>query len=522
MTRNEPSKTAIIIGAGPAGLTAVYEFLRKSPNIKPIVYEMSDRLGGLARTINYKGNRMDVGGHRFFSKSERILEWWQRILPIENTVLKQGSKITIHYHHKSTQVRTVDDGVDPDKTDKVMLIRNRLSRIFFQGKFFEYPLELNIRTMSNLGFMRMVRIGLSYLFSKIFPRREKSLEDFFINRFGQELYDTFFKDYTEKVWGTPCVQIAPQWGAQRIKNLSISKVFAHMVKQVFPPKVTREDVETSLIQKFLYPKLGPGQMWEEVAAIVRAKGAEIYLRHQVVNLVMEDGAVTGIKIKNLSTGETRIQSGDYFLSTMPVKELITSIEPAVADNVLQVAQGLKYRDFITVGLLVKKLNNQEITSDNWIYIQEKHVKIGRMQIFNNWSPYLVKAPNTVWLGLEYFCNEGDELWNKEDGIFMQFAIDELVSIGIVKKEDVLDGTVIRIPKAYPAYTGTYDQFDTIKNFTDGIENLFLIGRNGMHKYNNQDHSMLAAMTAVDNIASNRKSKNNIWEVNAEYDYQESS
>jgi protoporphyrinogen oxidase len=518
---NQRSKTVIIIGAGPAGLTAAYELLKKSSHIKPIVYEASSYLGGLSRTVNYKGNRMDIGGHRFFSKSEKVLEWWQQILPLEKT-LSSGPKITINYHNKSKEIPLVQGGVDPTQTDKVMLLRNRYSRIFFAGQFFDYPVELNFHTMRSLGLIRMVKIGFSYLYARIFPRKEHSLEDFFINRFGQELYETFFKDYTEKVWGTPCSKIAAQWGAQRVKGLSVSKIFTHMFKQIFSSKVTAKTGETSLIQKFLYPKLGPGQMWEEVASVVQAEGGEVYLEHQAVGLVMEGKRITGVKIKNVHTGEIQIQKGDYVLSTMPIKELIACFEPDAPLEVLEVAQGLQYRDFVTVGLLVKKLKLEKIVFDNWIYIQEKGVKIGRLQIYNNWSPYLVKDPSTTWLGLEYFCNEEDELWRKEDSAFIQFAAQELAQIGMINKEDVIEGTVVRMLKAYPAYTGSYDRLQVIKDFTDPIENLFLIGRNGMHKYNNQDHSMLSAMKAVENILANKPQKDNIWSVNVESEYQEPS
>lgn len=517
---NEPLKTAVIIGAGPAGLTAAYELLQRAPHIKPIIFEVNDYFGGIARTVNYKGNRIDIGGHRFFSKSDRVLQWWQKILPLEKT--EDGSEITLTYWNKNNTIRTSSGGIDAATTEKVMLIRNRLSRIFFQGKFFEYPVTLNINTIRNLGLRRMLKIGLSYVYARTFPRREMSLEDFFINRFGNELYKIFFKDYTEKVWGIACSQMPADWGGQRVKNLSIGKVLIHMFRQLFSPKDNHKNVETSLIQKFLYPKYGPGQMWEEVAKIVQFKGGEISLRHKVVGLKIRENKIVEVKVEDLQTGEVKTQCADYVLSTMPIKDLICSMEPKAPRDVFNVAQGLEYRDFITVGLLMRKLNNQNIALDNWIYIQEKDVKVGRLQIFNNWSPYLVKDPETIWIGLEYFCNEGDALWNKEDTVFLQFAINELTSIGIINKEDVLDGTVIRMPKAYPSYTGTYNQFNLIRDFTDTIENLFLIGRNGMHKYNNQDHSMLAAMKAVDNIIANKTSKHNIWEVNADDDYHESA
>ena len=479
-------KTAIIIGAGPAGLTAAYELLNRT-NIKPVIYEMTEDIGGISKTINYKGNRIDIGGHRFFSKSNRVMQWWQNILPSQ------------------------------------MLTRTRLSRIFFLRKLFDYPVSLNLNTFLNLGFMRITKIGLSYIKIRFSPiKNEVSLEDFFINRFGKELYLTFFKDYTEKVWGIPCNRIRPEWGRQRIKGLSISKALLHAVKK-------QKNTETSLIGQFMYPKLGPGQMWEQVARIIKEKGGEIYLKHKVIGLKRHDNKIVEAQVKEKTTNELITKTADYFFSTMPVKELIQSLQNDVPREVHHVAHGLIYRDFITAGLLLRKLKIKNKTKvetinniipDNWIYIQERDVKLGRIQIFNNWSPYMVKDENTVWIGLEYFCNEGDELWNKSDESFAKFAIDELAKIDIIEKEDVLDKVVIRMPKTYPAYFGTYDQFHVIRNFTDKFENLFLIGRNGMHRYNNQDHSMLTAIVAVENIINNIKAKHNIWAVNTEDEYHE--
>lgn len=528
----ENNKIAVIIGAGPAGLTAAYELLQKTKDIKPIIFEASDYFGGIAKTVNYKGNRMDMGGHRFFSKSDRVMQWWEKILPMQGVV---SGKQTMHinYQNKSKEIPVSGFGPNPVQTDKVMLIRQRLSRIFFLRKFFDYPVALNFNTISNLGLVRMVKIGCSYIKAKLFPiKHEKSLEDFFINRFGKELYLTFFKDYTEKVWGVSCSEIDPEWGAQRIKGLSITKALLHFIKQAFSSKssIAQKNVETSLIQQFLYPKLGPGQMWEEVAKIVKEQGANIFLNHEVVGLKLSGSKIVEVTVKDAKTGITKTQTADYIFSTMPVKELIENLQPSPPPEVLRVAQGLMYRDFITVGLLLKKLKIQNqtdiktpnnIVPDNWIYIQEPDVKIGRLQIFNNWSPYLVKDPATVWIGLEYFCNEGDMLWSKSDSDFIQFAIDELSKIGIIEKQNVLDSTIVRVKKAYPAYFGSYNSFDVIRKFTDTIQNLFLIGRNGMHKYNNQDHSMLTAMVAVENIVNGIITKGNLWDVNTEQDYHES-
>ena len=501
-----------IIGAGFTGLTAAYELLART-DIKPVIYEASMDIGGISKTLNYKDNRIDIGGHRFFSKSDRVTEWWQNILPLEGLPQK--------------------DGPDPEKEDKLMLTRRRLSRIFFLRKFFAYPVSLSFETLSNLGLARAVKFFLSYIKVRIMPiKEEKSLEDFFINRFGKELYLTFFKDYTEKVWGLSCGKIKAEWGEQRVKGLSIAKtIFYALKKMLFKSSLSNQkNMETSLIEYFFYPKFGPGQMWEETARIIKAKGGEIYLNSEVAGLKLKNDKITGAKIRDLNSGEMKEQSADYFFSTMPIKELIPAFEGKVPSEVKEVARGLMYRDFITVGLLLKKMkikNNTKIKTvndfipDNWIYIQEKDVKVCRVQIFNNWSPYLASDKNKAWIGLEYVCSKDDELWKKSDEEIKEFAIEELLKIGFLERDDILDGTVIRMEKVYPTYSGVYDQFDKIKDFCEGIENLFLIGRNGMHRYNNQDHSMLTAMVAIDNIIGNVKSKKNIWEVNAEKSYHES-
>jgi protoporphyrinogen oxidase len=528
-------KIAIIIGAGPAGLTAAYELLSKT-DILPIVYEMTGDIGGISKTVNYKGNRIDIGGHRFFSKSDRVMQWWLNILPSQEAPAKDdiilGKNVSFHQAGLQKPCRQKHEVQDPEKTDRVMLIRRRLSRIFFLRKFFNYPVSLNYKTFSQLGAIRIIKIILSYMKIQLFPiGHESSLEDFFINRFGKELYLTFFKDYTEKVWGVPCNRIKPEWGAQRIKGLSITKAVLHAIKSITSKdsSITQKKTETSLIEQFLYPKFGPGQMWEEVAKIVKERGGEIYLMHRVIGLKSQNNEIVEIKVRDETTEDVKTQKGDYFVSTMPVKELIEAFEGSVPQEVQQVAQGLLYRDFMTVGLLLRKLkirNDTKIKTlnniipDNWIYIQERDVKLARLQIFNNWSPYMVKDDNTVWIGLEYLCNEGDDLWNKSDSNFSKFAIDELSQIGIIDEEDVLDSIVIRMQKTYPAYFGSYDHFDVIRKFTDTLENLFLIGRNGMHRYNNQDHSMLTAITAVENIINNVKSKNNIWDINIEKEYHE--
>ncbi|MGA7616633.1 MAG: NAD(P)/FAD-dependent oxidoreductase [Thermoanaerobaculia bacterium] len=517
-------KTAIIIGAGPAGLTAALELLRRS-DIRPVVLEQSTYMGGISRTVEHHGNRIDIGGHRFFSKSDRVMEWWMDILPLQRL---DGRRTTITYHRGSRDLTTEEEGPDPETEDRVMLLRSRRSRIYFNRTFFDYPITLSFDTLRKLGPWRTIRIGLSYLRSTLMPiREEKTLEQFFINRFGRELYETFFKSYTEKVWGVSCDQISAEWGAQRVKGLSIRKVILHYLKKLVPRRadVRQKDVETSLIEQFLYPKLGPGQMWDEVARKITAAGGEILTRWEVVG-ILTDGAnrVRGVRARNRETGEERELSGDYVFSSMPVRKLIAAMDLDIPEEVRSVAEGLMYRDFVAVGLLVKRLRVSEpdgsLIRDNWIYIQEPDVLLGRLQIFNNWSPYMVADPESVWIGLEYFCNQGDALWNLDDDKMAALGVEELTRIRIVDPSDVLDSVVLRMPKTYPAYFGTYPRFDVIRSFTDRFENLFLVGRNGMHRYNNQDHSMLTAMVAVDNIVEGRTDKSNLWEINTEEEYHE--
>ncbi len=523
-------KTAIIIGAGPAGLTAAYELLHKS-NIMPLVFEASPAIGGISKTVNYKGNRIDIGGHRFFSKSDTVMQWWHNILPIEKT--DASKSFTLNYQGKSREIAG-GDGADPTKTNDVMLVRSRLSRIFYGGQFFNYPITLEASTIKNLGVGRIAKMGVSYVKARIKPIPEKSLEDFYVNRFGRELYNTFFRDYTEKVWGVPCSEIAADWGAQRVKGLSVTKAVTHALKKAVTPKrkgdISQKDTETSLIEYFLYPKLGPGHMWKTVTKIIQKKGGIVTKNRAITKIHAEKGKILAVDVLDTETGKTKKISGDYFFSTMPVNELIASFEGIkVPKNVKEVAAGLPYRDFITVGLLMKKLKikneterktKNNVVPDNWIYIQEPNVKVGRLQIFNNWSPYLVKNSDNVWVGMEYFVNEGDEFWTKKDKDMSAFGIKELASIGVIDEKDVIDSTVIRIKKTYPAYFGTYSRFSEVRKFTDSFENLFLVGRNGMHRYNNQDHSMLTAMTSVQNIIAGRKDKDNIWDVNVEKEYHE--
>jgi protoporphyrinogen oxidase len=508
-------KKAIIIGGGPAGLTAAYELL-KHTDIIPVVIEQSEYWGGISRTVNYKGNRIDIGGHRFFSKSNEVMEWWTNILPI----LSEEKDLVISYQNKSREVRSGEDITDPEA---VFLVRSRKSRIFFNNTFFDYPISLSPATISKLGYFNTLLIGMSYLKAVIFPiRNEKSLEDFLINRFGKRLYLLFFKDYTEKVWGIKCTEISPEWGAQRIKGLSITKAISHFLKQKFGKKekeINQKKTETSLIEYFLYPKYGPGQLWDKVADIIREKGG-ILVQNQTVDSIDTDGfLITKVTATDSKTSETTTYEGDYFFSTMPVKNLMQCIQKEHPGNLKEISEGLLYRDFITVGILLSKLKIADIT-DNWIYVQEPSVLVGRLQIFNNWSPYLVEDENTVWLGMEYFCNDTDELWNRSEEDMKALGVRELIQIGLIDEKDVLDSVVIKMPKTYPAYFGTYNRMSELSDYLNKFDNLFLIGRNGMHKYNNQDHSMLTAIQAVQNIKSGIIGKENIWSINTEQEYHE--
>ena len=517
-------ETAIIIGAGPAGLTAAYELLTRT-EIRPIVLEMSEFMGGIARTVNYKGNRIDIGGHRFFSKSDRVMEWWLNVLPIQKL---DDASFDIGYRRQSRTVGISDSAPDPDRTDLVMLVRNRLSRIYFMRRFLSYPISLSVDTVRKLGLFETFLIGLSYIRSATFPiKGEKTLEEFFINRFGKRLYRRFFKSYTEKVWGVPCTEISAEWGAQRVKGLSIYKTLVHIAKNLTPKKkadISQKNVETSLIERFLYPKYGPGQMWEEVARQIESRGGEILTGWRVDRIERRDDRISAVWATHLATGEARQFGGNYFFSTMPVRELINGLTPPAPEPIREIANGLIYRDFLTVGVLCKGLIVRDKDGgqikDNWIYVQEPDVLVGRIQIFNNWSPYMVADPVKTWIGLEYFCYEGDSLWNRTDEQLVELAKEELERLNFVKPADVFDTTVIRMPKAYPAYFGAYGSFKTVSAYTDDFENLFLIGRNGMHRYNNQDHSMLAAMTAVDNIIAGVRSRENLWALNTEMEYHE--
>ncbi len=519
------TKIIVIIGAGPAGLTAGLHVLDLSKSsYRILILEAGHDLGGLSRTHNYKGNRMDIGGHRFFSKSDRVMKWWQDIMPIDHD-LHSTAALEISYQGKKRDVTLINQDTPEQQAAReqgaVMLIRNRLSRIYYLRHFFSYPITLSVETIRLLGPIRLFKIGTSYIKVRLFPiKEEKSLADFLINRFGKTLYQTFFKDYTEKVWGVPCEEISAEWGAQRIKGLSITKAILHALKSKRKSAgISQKTTETSLIERFMYPRLGPGQMWELVADKIKAAGGTFQFGVQVLGLEISNQKVTSVRLKRADGSEESVEA-DYVISSMPIKDLVNGVRPLPPEKVVEVANGLVYRDFITVGLLIKKFKGNAVLEDNWIYIQERDVKIGRLQIFNNWSPDLVENSQNIWLGLEYFCQENDDLWNLSETEFFEFAVQEMIKLDLITREDVLDGTVLKVPKTYPAYFGSYDKFDVITDYLNGIQNLFPIGRNGMHRYNNQDHSMLTGMMAAENIVNGITDKTEMWKINTEMEYHE--
>lgn len=515
-------KNVVIIGAGPAGLTAAVELLKDPDNFNVTILEESDAIGGISQTVRYNGNRMDIGGHRFFSKSQEVMNWWSDLMPIQGADAYDDKLL-------GREKPLAEGGPDPETEDRVMLVRERVSRIYYNKHFFDYPISMKPETIKNMGFVTTVKAGFSYLYSCIFKRPETNLENFYINRFGKVLYSMFFEGYTEKLWGRHPSEISADWGAQRVKGLSIRAILKDMLSKVFGSKKDPKEVETSLIEQFWYPKYGPGQLWELAAEKVKANGGNILMKHGVSRVECHDNKVTAVYC-NTPDGEKKIE-GDIFISTMPVKDLVLDMEgDKICNKVKKIAEGLPYRDFVTVGLLVNKLDlkNQtnkrtlgNIVPDCWIYVQDKGVKLGRIQIFNNWSPYLVKDPeHTVWIGLEYFCAEGDIFWNMTDDECIAFAAKELEKMGVISSSDILDSHRERVKKAYPAYFDTYKHFDRMIKFLDKFDNLYCIGRNGQHRYNNMDHSMLTAIYAANAIKGGNTDRSAIWNVNTEKEYHE--
>ena len=509
----------LIIGAGPAGLTAAYE-LMNTGKYDVTVFEESSYMGGISRTVNHNGNLMDTGPHRFFSKVPEGNEWWEHMMP------NQGA-LPYDYKELGRTAKLTDGGPDPNKTDRVMLRRNRITRIFFNRKFFDYPISLKFSTIRNMGFFTTIAAGFSYLKSALHKRQEKSLEDFYVNRFGKKLYSMFFEYYTENLWGRHPSAISPEWGAQRVKGLSIVAILRDIFGKMFHSK--NRKVETSLIEEFSYPKLGAGQIWEITAQETEKLGGKIITGAKVTRFIKDGNNITALVYEK--DGQEYTETGDIIISSMPVKDLVNGMND-VPERISFIASGLPYRDYRIAGVLVKNfcLKNEtdiktfgNIIPDEWIYVQDRDVKVGRIVIFNNWSPYMVKdLNNTVWLGLEYFCSEGDELWSMTNEEFAELGITEMLKMGLIaSRDDVLDTHTERVKKAYPAYFDTYEHMDELREWLDGITNLYCVGRNGQHRYNNIDHSMCTAFEAVKNILSGSHDKANIWNVNTEKEYHES-
>lgn len=513
-------KNVIIIGAGPAGITAAYELLKESNEYQVTILEGSNVIGGISQTVRHNGNRMDIGGHRFFSKNETVMKWWFDLLPLQGAPAKDDKLL-------NRQKEFASVGPDPEATDVVMLLRDRWSRIYYNGHFFDYPVKMNWNTIKNMGIGGTLKAGFSFLGASLSKLPEDNLENFYINRFGKVLYSMFFEGYTEKLWGRHPRDISADWGSQRVKGLSITAIIADIFGKIIPRK--NRKVETSLIEQFYYPKFGPGQLWELAAAKTQEMGSELKMNSLVTGLETDDNNIRKVTYKD-ADGEHQIEA-DYVFSSMPLNDLTEAFGEKVPTQVKTIGEGLPYRDFVTIGLLVKKLNLENKTNyktvgnivpDCWIYVQETSVKVGRIQIFNNWSPYLVAdLEDSVWIGLEYFCNEDDDFWMMEKQACIDFAIDELIQMGIISShDDVLDSHREQIKKAYPAYFDTYDHIDELRGFLDNYENLYCIGRNGQHRYNNMDHSMLTSMEAVKLMLTDNTDKSSLWQINADDEYHE--
>ena len=511
-------KKVVVIGAGPAGLTAAYELLDKSEDYEVTVLEESEAMGGICKTVNYKGNRMDMGGHRFFSKMDEVNRWWEKLLPLQGSLSKDDIIL-------GRTVPLENGGPDPEKADIVMLRRHRVSRILFDSKFYDYPVSLKMETLLNMGFFTTMKVGFSYLFSLFHKLPETNLENFYINRFGRKLYELFFEYYTENLWGRHPREIDASWGAQRVKGLSVTAVLKDIFGKIF--KRGNRKVETSLIEEFKYPKFGPGQLWEVAAEKILGMGGKILTNAQVTGFRKDENGKLVSLFYEKDGVKTELE-GDIFISSMPVKDLVLGMN-SVPDNILRIAGGLPYRDYMTLGVLVKKLRLKNktklktvgnIVPDCWVYVQDRLVKMGRFQIYNNWSPYMVHdLENTVWIGLEYFVNEGDSMWNMAEKEFSDLGIGEMVKLGLIEsRDDVLDCHLERVKKAYPAYFDTYNEMDSMRSWLDTIPNLYCVGRNGQHRYNNIDHSMATSFEAVKNILGGVADKSNIWNVNTEKEY----
>ena len=513
-------KKVVIIGAGPAGLTAGFELLKKSKDFQVTILEESEAIGGISRTVRYNGNRMDIGGHRFFSKDSEVTEWWNNLMPLQGAPsfddLKTGRTFELNPH-----------GPNPEKEDNVMLKRRRISRIYYKRKFFDYPVKMNLNTILNMGFFTTAKAGFSYIFAIMRKLPETSLENFYINRFGRKLYSMFFEGYTEKLWGRHPRDISADWGAQRVKGLSIVAILKDIFGKLLFLKP--KQVETSLIEEFSYPKFGPGQLWETAAEQFENMGGQIIKNAKAAKFKTKKNKFE--EVVYIKDGKEYTLPADIIISSMPLKDLAAGIDN-IPSKIERIAKGLPYRDFVTVGILLKKLKLKNktkiktlnnIVPDCWIYVQDTGVKLGRIQIFNNWSPYLVAKPEeTVWIGLEYFCSENDKYWNMSPAEWRALGVEELLKMGVISDaKDVLDSHLERVKKAYPAYFDTYKDIDKLVDYLNSFDNLYCVGRNGQHRYNNMDHSMATSFAAVRHILGELPDKKAIWQVNTEKSYHES-
>ena len=518
-------KKVVIIGAGPAGLTAAYSLLKNnSKDYEVIILEQENIIGGISKTVEFNGYRIDTGIHRFFTKNKQVEKIWEELLPIQ-------SKPAFDDILLNKQKNFPEKGSNPEKDEKSMLIKDRITRIFYGRKFYDYPVNLNMTTIKNMGFFTLIKAGCSYLKACIIKKPETSLENFYINRFGKVLYSMFFESYTEKVWGIHPSKISADWGAQRVKGVSISAVIKDMFKKIFHKK-NNHNTETSLIEQFIYPKLGSGQIYEEMAKEIEKMGGKIIMNAQVVDIRINKQLVE--KITYTQQKKKYDLDADICISSMPIKDLIHSFSKEKApQEITDISANLPYREFMSVGLIVDQLKLKNTTKvktfmdmipDSWIYVQEPDVKMGRLQVFNNWSAYLFKNKEEIqskaFISLEYFCSENDEYWNMSDDEFIKFAEKEAIKIGLINPDSVEASIRIKIPKAYPAYFGVYDQIDQVIDYLNQIDNLYCIGRNGQHRYNNMDHSMLTGIKTAEHILNPKTDKKDIWNVNTEQEYHE--